>query len=279
MVTPIPSKDTPVHIPEKDFINFVIKNQLKYIRKFKKFNIDEVDNFKITWNWPAFLFSFWWFLYRKLYHFAFIAIIAGIIFLYLGSRLFFLIIFSITQNRVGSSEWGVYCALLLLFLIKIIWGITGNYIYYKYSKKKIIDFKNKQPSLSSSEVSRSLGKIGGVNKWVPSCAVILIIISFIAAIYLPNFSGTKISARNSEAQACLKAAVTAQEAYYVDNKTYTDSIENLLGDIYGLNIDQDILLKIISAGEDHYHMIAFHKNGDRKYQIKGPGGTIRIYSE
>ena len=79
---------------------------------------------------------------------------------------------------------------------------------------------------------------------------------------------------NSAAQADLRNAATAQEAYYVDNVTYTDSLENLLGSNYGLIISEGVTLQIISGDKRGYTMVSFHKNGDKKYQIKGPGGII-----
>ena len=66
LVSEPPTKSS-FKIAEKDFINFIGKKSHKYLPKFKKFHIGGVDNFSITWNWPAFLFGFFWFLYRKLY--------------------------------------------------------------------------------------------------------------------------------------------------------------------------------------------------------------------
>jgi len=79
------------------------------------------------------------------------------------------------------------------------------------------------------------------------------------------------------AQSNLRNAVVAQEAYWVDNQTYTDSLDKLVGTQYGLNIDKGVTLRIISAGKDQYHMIAFDKQGNKKYQINGPGGKIEEY--
>lgn len=78
---------------------------------------------------------------------------------------------------------------------------------------------------------------------------------------------------NNTANTDLRNAVTAQEGYYFDNKTYSNSLENILG-TYGLYISDGVTLKIISADENGYSMEAFHKNGDKKYYIKGPEGAI-----
>ncbi|MFC1839570.1 hypothetical protein ACFL1N_08320, partial [Thermodesulfobacteriota bacterium] len=46
----------------------------------------------------------------------------------------------------------------------------------------------------------------------------------------------KHRSRNSAAQSDLRNAATAQEAFYVDHFRYTDSIEDLVGNMYGLFI-------------------------------------------
>ncbi len=108
---------------------------------------------------------------------------------------------------------------------------------------------------------------------------IIVIIGILAAIAIPQFSAYRTRSYNSAAQADLRNAATAQEAYYVDNSTYTDSIENLEGAKYGLFISQGVTVQIISAGKDHYQMIAFHDQGNKKYQLTGPGGTLEEYSK
>jgi type IV pilus assembly protein PilA len=105
------------------------------------------------------------------------------------------------------------------------------------------------------------------------------IVGILAAIAIPQFYAYRTRSYNSAAQADLRNAATAQEAYYVDNSAYTDSIEELVGVNYGFLINEGVTVQIISADRHHYNMIAFHKGGDRKYQIIGPGGTIEAYSE
>jgi ankyrin repeat protein len=84
---------------------------------------------------------------------------------------------------------------------------------------------------------------------------------------------------NNLAKDILMTASTVQEAYYVDNSTYCDSVKKLEEDIYGLDIYKGVTLQIISADKDHYQMIAFHEQGNKKYQISGPGGKIEEYMQ
>jgi type IV pilus assembly protein PilA len=106
----------------------------------------------------------------------------------------------------------------------------------------------------------------------------IVVIGILAAIAIPQFAAYRTRSYNAAAQADLRNAAVSQEAYYVDNKTYTDSVGDLLEPaVYGLSIDQGVTVKIISADENHYSMIAFHKGGDKQYTITGPGGTIEYY--
>ena len=117
--------------------------------------------------------------------------------------------------------------------------------------------------------------------WIALASVVVYVavIGILAAIAIPQFSAYRTRSYNAAAQADLRNAATAQEAYYVDNATYCDSIEELEGSYYGLFISEGVTVQIISADEYHYHLIAFHDSGDRKYQISGPGGMIEMYSE
>ena len=100
-----PSTQLQSQITEEDFTAFIGRNAHKYIPKFSKFNIGGVDNFSMTWHWPAFICNFWWLLYRKLYLWALISFFVLII-PYIG------------------------------LLVAIALGMAGNYIYYLDSQYK-----------------------------------------------------------------------------------------------------------------------------------------------
>ena len=79
---------------------------------------------------------------------------------------------------------------------------------------------------------------------------------------------------NSAAQSDLRNACKAQEAYYVHNHTYTDSLKQLIGATYGLYPSKGVTIQIISADKNNCKMVVFHKDGDKKYTITVPGGRI-----
>lgn len=72
----------------------------------------------------------------------------------------------------------------------------------------------------------------------------------------------------------LRNAATTQEAYFEDNGVYANSIDKLIGSQYGLYLSEGVEIRILSADENQYVMVGFHKRRKWFWQIKGPGGTI-----
>ncbi len=92
-------------VSKAELENFIGPNLHKYLRKFDKFE-QRNGRDALTWHWPAFFFAFPWLLYRKMYRWAVVAIIV----------------------------WPIpYVGLLASFAF----GLSGNYLYYKYCNKRI----------------------------------------------------------------------------------------------------------------------------------------------
>jgi prepilin-type N-terminal cleavage/methylation domain-containing protein len=104
--------------------------------------------------------------------------------------------------------------------------------------------------------------------------IVIAIIGILAAIAIPQFSAYRTRSYNSAAQADLRNAATAQEAYFVDEQTYCNDTGTLIGPTYGLFTSQNVTLNISEADNDSYVMKAWHSAGDKSYTISGPGGSI-----
>lgn len=117
---------------------FVGPNSPYYIGKFGKFNIDGIETFQATWNWPAFLFTFWWMLYRKMYLWSLATFVALMV------------------PYVGLAAW-IAC------------GMAGNYLYYRHVRAKIDEAVRANPP----DILSTLSRLGGTHQWVKIVAVIL----------------------------------------------------------------------------------------------------------
>ena len=104
--------------------------------------------------------------------------------------------------------------------------------------------------------------------------IVIAIIGILAAVAIPQFAAYKTRSFNSTAQTDLRNAATAQEAYYVDEKTYCSSTSTLTGTTYGLFLSKNVSLVIGSASSSSYTMTAWHSAGNSSYIIRGPGGSI-----
>jgi type IV pilus assembly protein PilA len=102
--------------------------------------------------------------------------------------------------------------------------------------------------------------------------IVIAIIGILAAIAIPQFAAYRRRSYNSSANADLRNAATAQEAYYVDESTYTTGVNNLIG-TYGLYLSDGVVMSV-SGDVFSYTMSAYHTSGDRTYSIHGPGGSV-----
>jgi type IV pilus assembly protein PilA len=103
--------------------------------------------------------------------------------------------------------------------------------------------------------------------------IVIAIIGILAAIAIPQFSAYRTRSYNSAAEADLRNAATAQEAYYVDNQTYVATPTTLIGATYGFYTTQNVSVSG-GAGQTQYTMTALHSSGDKTFVLRGPGGSI-----
>jgi len=130
---------------EQNLVAFIGPNVHKYLPKFRKFNVAGIDDFQATWHWPAFLASFCWFLYRKMYLWAVLNFIS-------------------------------MCIPYVNFILWFVWTIAANYLYYKHAKKRIQEIRSVRPT---GDITSVLSQIGGVNQWLWTVGIIFSIIAVI----------------------------------------------------------------------------------------------------
>lgn len=103
--------------------------------------------------------------------------------------------------------------------------------------------------------------------------IVIAIIGILAAIAIPQFSAYRTRSYNSAAQADGRNLATAQEAYYVDESTYTGTEGNLSGASYGYMQSANVTFAV-EGNSTSYTISTYHSSGDKTYTLTGPGGTI-----
>ena len=132
---------------------------LYYQEKFRQFHTPSGPRFAFSWNWPAALLdSFLWFLYRKMYMFAFVYLIGP----YLSILAF------------GD--------LSMALVWKIGAGVSANYLYYWHIKDSV-ERVRKQPGLDGTTQLRIMKEEGGVQPYVIALGVALAIANIAVAIW------------------------------------------------------------------------------------------------
>ena len=105
--------------------------------------------------------------------------------------------------------------------------------------------------------------------------IVLVIIGILLAIAVPSYLGFKDRASKSAAQANVRSAVPAVEAYYADTGHYTNMAlaSGDAPDTGGLKgIDAGVKLTVVSAGASTYCIS--DTQGSFTYYKNGPAGDI-----
>jgi len=227
--TPFPKTQT----NESELAMFVGKNADKYLERFKKFTSGTTDSFSVTWHWPAFFFSFFWMLYRKMYLWAFLGLFLGCV---------------------------PYVGLLAMFGF----GMAGYYLYYKHSKAKLLELKA-QP-MSDIERGAAIARAGGTNGLVVILAPFIgvALLGIIAAIAVPQFMVYKQRAFDRAAKQQIEDACTRGTALF-DKQPARMLIEpdDLL--YAGLERNPEVEMMLLDGRRETFSMSAHHKQGKNMY--------------
>jgi type IV pilus assembly protein PilA len=107
--------------------------------------------------------------------------------------------------------------------------------------------------------------------------IVIAIIGILAAIAIPQFSAYRTRSYNSAAQSDLRNMATAQEAYYVDESRYCNTVGTLASGTYGYQQSTNVTVDTAGTVTD-YTISAYHISGDKTYSMQGPGGTVEAAS-
>ena len=146
-------------------------NTTYYLPRFKHISQGK----KASWNWPAFLITPYWLMYRKNYLAGALVLLFTVLKTFVQNVVFyrFLITDTITTSAdyfnafqaafMDESKQPFITIMLLLMLaeiaLRVLFGLFGNYIYYQTALRRIQQLRWKNPDTYRAQ----LAPAGGVS--------------------------------------------------------------------------------------------------------------------
>ncbi|HAN44454.1 MAG TPA: hypothetical protein DCP97_03590 [Ruminococcaceae bacterium] len=166
-------------ISAREYALFVGQNSFYFLPKFKEYNRSKMP----SWNWPAFFFDFFYFLYRKMYAVAFLILGIQLVLLVPFLMFYYKLFIYVSANpevlnsltlRIPQSL-AEYQPLIRVFnsaafVFKGLLAMYANKIYFWHCRKKIKKLRNEYASefnggdYNSNEYVVRLSKNGRVNR-------------------------------------------------------------------------------------------------------------------
>jgi Tfp pilus assembly major pilin PilA len=200
-----------------------------YVPKFIRFDQPGVS--KLSWNWPAFFVSFYWFLYRRMYVswaiFSLLIPIAigvvGTIFAAVGS--------SIADLLYLVMSIGYYFGVIPLF---------ANSLYHREVKERIGSLRQKVPETSAQLLV--LDNTSPTNNivWIIIVIVMIAMLGILAAIAIPAYQDYTIRAQVNEGVLLARQIELEVVKKYASTESWAVSIEDL-------NISQPLSARYVTA--------------------------------
>jgi Tfp pilus assembly protein PilE len=217
----------------KDLTLFIGKNADKYLYRFRNFDRNGQDSFAVTWHWPAFLFNFWWALYRKMYGWAVLVLL-------------------------------ISCVPYVGLLMMIGFGMSANYFYYRRAKRLVSEIKA-GPGTDIDKAA-AIARAGGVNNVAVVVAPILIIalMGILAAIAIPQFVMYRLKSYEAKAQQEIMQACSVGAAFFASHpeKTQVEPDDLLYN---GLVRTAEVEMLLLDGRKEYFSIKARHVKGKKTY--------------
>jgi Tfp pilus assembly protein PilE len=185
-------------------------NQFYYLQRFKRF--DEAGKAGVTWNWPAFFITFYWFLYRKMW-------VPALLYFLAPYLLMFAVGFVVALFKHGEDlAVGVFY-LLYLIGVWIVVPMYANALYYQHSRKRIAEVR-----AHSNDIQRTLGELSGKGgtSYVPVIILgvfgVIAVIGILAAIAIPQYQQFVVRSQVNQAVTTGRQAAESVATYYYRNQ-------------------------------------------------------------
>lgn len=186
-----------------------------YVPKFVGF--DQPRASKLSWNWPAFFVSFYWFLYRRMY--ATWAIYSLLIPIGIG------VASAILAGSVSGEAGDLFYSVVTLGYSFGFLPIFANSLYHRAVKKRIEALRPEVPEASAQlVVLDKTSPTSGI--WIIPL-VLVPLLGFLAAIAIPAYQDYTIRAQVNEGFLLTGQIKSAVVKKYAATKSWPVSIEDL----------------------------------------------------
>ncbi len=215
----MPSVQAEEPASEEEYYKAVLgpKNQDYYLDHFSRF--DDEGKISPTWNWSAFLVTFYWFLYRKMWRNAAIYFALPYILMAL-----FWVVGAVAGGAVGFVVSLGYFAYVGAVFIAM--PMYANAIYYRQCKQTIATVR-----ATTQGTQRQLGELAGKGGTSHAAYVVILIINFIAiigilaAIAIPAYQDYTTRARMTQAATVGRAATAYVDHYYAQYRSIPRNLD------------------------------------------------------
>lgn len=173
-----------------------------YLPRFRRF---EAGGIGPTWHWPAFFFTFWWFIYRKLW---------------LPALLYWFgwALVTNVDPLLESAGLPPVLSLLALLLSFTFVPMYANAIYFHASRRKIRRVQAR--SLAADAQLRALERAGGTSV-ILFLLITLIIAALAAAILIPAYQDHAARGQVGEAVGLTYRFKTDLVRHYAEHRTFS----------------------------------------------------------
>jgi hypothetical protein len=279
---------------KENYRSFIGKHADSYLARFERFTKHGTDTFAFTWHWPAFLVPFPWMLYRKLYWWAVVALLmdallkksvvlfhrfdlksfvlyllhpASLVLGLLGTLFEPLNSLFLLYMHASQMSLSIFPLLLSRLLPRVLFGLTGYYLYYTHAKKKILQVTQVAPSFSKKGLTQTgrLAATGGVSVRAFVIGNLVPLLVILSCIILPNLLIMIQKSKSSHTAADMRAIGTALGSYWVDYGHYPVSPPDVFSTL-------DNLGYYTGATNDGWgHELFYHSNDGTTYTLTSYG--------
>lgn len=166
----VPHDEMIEDVPAKDVVTAVGANSAYYLPRFHKMS---KTGSKINWNWPAFLLTPYWLLYRKNYLAGTLVLIISLARAILQNVVLYVFMLpagwtsmdtATLMSQIAENDVYYWILDLLMFLdivIRLMFGLTGNYVYMRTTMRRIRDVRKHY--LGQDSYYQHLATSGGIS--------------------------------------------------------------------------------------------------------------------